>query len=555
MLTGLDPLPHRQSSLFASSHRPPSLPPIAPRSSAMALSPLHLPELVEVIARYLKKPDLIQCLQVSKSWHHTFAPFLYQRLHHGYGRNRVLVWEGVQKHGHHTRTLWISSGEFPDLSLFGPGCTHLTTLRLGPLHYMRNTLHWWPRLWDLVEHNPLIHTLTIQVDRCLCTALFGEHNFLRHLPALRDLTIRGDVYSANGPNGVFEAILECGSQLTSLSYQAVWGNSKTRMNDESTQGQEQWPRLLSLTIDDATGFREEELLKRCPNLTTLKTTVDFMNLRPQGYKALQPIARHFSSKGEGGGDISRLRHLEISNTCESRDLDALNQLLKVDPSMSSQLQTLSLHLRGIPCMTLDLLAAHHARCLRKLVLDIALGVSGYQLGMVLSRTCQLRHVEVSLSQEGWLQGLMQSSWACGDVRTLHLTICSQTSSRLANYLNDMDMSTTSTTTTATTTTTTTMTMTSSSNGFMNERTTRTTESDGLLQRQFWMQVTSLTNLELLQLDTDKSCYSIKTLSVVQEDIEQLCELRYLRELRLPGLDSNDVMEQLHRRRPRLLVVI
>ncbi|KAK3822884.1 MAG: hypothetical protein J3Q66DRAFT_437324 [Benniella sp.] len=497
----------------------------------MVRSPIHVQELVEDIGQYLGQDDLFRCAQICKSWYEAFAPLLYEHVRHGNGKDKISLWTGVQRYGCHIRSIAITSSAFPERSLFGPKLCQLTTLSLGPCSTVDHPSLWCARLRDLIDHNPSIHTFQIHPHDDLTLGLFRENNILQRMPALKNLNIKSDFYpesNSTESNGVFEAVLECGLRLETLSYEVlrrvsfpktVREESRQEMTSETLDTQ-LWTGLTLLDIHDRGGCRELELVRRSPNLKCLKARFHDGYAR---YGILQQLIHHYLS-----GHSSRLEHLEISCLHGQEAGMILKQLLEICAG-SSGLKTFCFLQSFVPFTTVNELLSYHAMSLEKVVILnlISTRPVSNDLHRILTECPRLRHFEISVwRDETWLQDLVQSPWVCDDLRILHIEVAprlpSATFARPLNGISSRDDD----------------------------------ENHGaLIHRQFWRQIGDLGKLEKLHLDILYSNRaSTELFSIVDEDIEYIAGLQRLEELKIPRgqrFMSATVQESLQQRRPCL----
>ncbi|KAG0227995.1 hypothetical protein B0O80DRAFT_445646 [Mortierella sp. GBAus27b] len=484
-------------------------------------SPFHIQELVERIGHYLERSDWARCARVCKSWQDAFVPLLYHHITHCVSyRGRATPWIGVKTHGDLMRTLTVTSSIFPEVTLLGPGCHRLTTLIIEPYLAKGDPDLWGPRLSALIDLNPLIHTLRISLQSNLYRGIFGgdsnsskqdddgedddddndndndndeeegeeeeekseeksenndndhnnhNNNILARLPALRNLTILNDRYpDATHSNGVFEAILEYGSQLTSLTYEVTEKRPKSVRDAEGRDAaldmdQETvvWPNMKALSVRDEDGHRELALLKRCPHLQHYKARGD----RNDDNKALEVLTRHYAATGSGvetGLGIGRsidtsaaaaatttetmktmtrktrtigrigidstttttgLEHLEMTRMTGPMIEASLVELLKVSGTKkySSGLKTFCATEAAVSETVTKTLLDEHARSLEKLVMIGTHWKGPFYLCQMVSRCARLRHLEITMWDIGpWLHDLVKATWICTELRVLRI---------------------------------------------------------------------------------------------------------------------------------------
>ncbi|KAF9928440.1 hypothetical protein BGZ65_006272, partial [Modicella reniformis] len=485
-------------------------------------------ELVEEIGGYIEQDELARCARVCKSWYGAFIPQLYRHVRYdNHSCKMVALWTATQKHSRHMRSLAVIANDFPELALLGPECCHLTTLSLVPLAFVNQ--QWCSWLRALIDLNPSIHTLYILLNEQLDRMLFhGEHNILKQMSALRNLSVLNDHYPKDRTksSGVFEAILECGSQLESLTYEVV--RSRPIPEAEPMEAsldivhRQPWTKLVSLNIHDQDGRREIELLSHCPNLWLYKTRVD---CRRNGYESLHLLAQNYTS----GDPLYRLEHLEIMQMQGPKTAAALDELLQVCAGPSG-LKTFYAVDSIASQITIKTLLTYHAKTLETVVMSSAPWPSPGDLHLLLTMCPRLRHLETFVWSEEpkkpWLHDLMKSPWICTDLRILHLITRQKNESPLIEASQVELLS---------------------------------GQEDVLasLQRQFWNRIGALKNLSTLHLNTESRLRIFPTpLSIIPEDIEQLCGLNHLQEFQIPPWQefmSPAVKEELQLKRPDLQI--
>jgi hypothetical protein len=499
-------------------------------------SPFHIQELVEEISKYLEQSDLARCAQVCKAWYECHIPLLYRQVRYDKNsRDNETLWTGFQRYSHHIRAFAASAEIFPEPLLLGSQCRHLTELSLGPLDFLDQPDRSLARLKELIAQNPSIRTLQIDLRRHLSGILFRGQNFLRLMPSLKNLAILDDRYpyaKGSQSNGAFEAILECGSQLETLTYQIFWGGSDRAVSgsepdEDAYRDAKPWTGLSSLTICGYDGWRELELVKRSPNLRRLNARFKKMNCD----SVLLQMALHYQS-----GHPSRLEHLELSHLRGQRAQTALEMLLQ-SCARTTCLKTISLYESYISEITTEMLLTYHGNTLEKVAMANSNWINPYDFCRMFTMCPQLKHLEATgRGDKLWLQHLVQSPWACMDLRTLNLTIIEETLSYYGGEPAGM------------------------SSGERASTVEDPTNNEPVAepQRLFWRKIGMLKNLGSLHINTaTPHSTGTKLLSIVDADVEHLCRLTRLWELRIPSdqdFITDAVKEELHRRRPGLRVI-
>ncbi|KAG0245293.1 hypothetical protein BGX31_007629 [Mortierella sp. GBA43] len=365
--------------------------------------------------------------------------------------------------------------------------------------------------------------ITLQND--LSKVLFRDDNILKHVPGLKNLTIMMDFYPTsspidvadhNGTGGVFEAVLECGHQLQSLTYEVLGRGSSISGDIEGLDS-----TINNNNNNNNNGCRGIELLKRSPNLKHLKAVIH----RQRYPEALQQMVKTYSS----GQHPSCLEHLELLRLEGSRGQAALKELLQVS-AQSTGLKTFSLDLSCVSATVLTTLLEHHATSLEKMVEIDSMGLSADNVCSLLTKCPRLKHVEASIWSDGpWLQDVLQSPWICADLRNLHLKVrprsmWSSWERGGGRRSNDQDVK----------------------------------ERIPEPRKQFWLQIGALKDLECVHLNLDPTHpLSTDLLTIEREDLEPLIGLRRLKEIRIPHGNKFmgvGVKEELQRRRPGLRIV-
>ncbi|KAF9366839.1 hypothetical protein BGX34_003939 [Mortierella sp. NVP85] len=542
---------------------------------------ISLPEIIALISAELSTQDLNSCVQVSRSWHEAFIPYLYHQVSYSYKRYAKPVsrthsssqekqqqqqerlqpqhhgcsYEGFRKHGRHIRILHVTAIEFPELDVFGPDCQRLTALHLHPINQPKGEPlpQWNLQLQALIARNPKIQTLELHsVHRKPCEGIFFDLNILRVLPELKRLTLM-DSFAVN--NDAFDEILACGPQLQELNYQISLLMPRTTVRDENGTSKKKekehgsvvianttndcspmmWTKLTSLTVSDQVASRATELIERCPNLKTL-----YMRLwNDDNTEAiLRQLLWHRSM-----GYPSRLEHLRLYRLLKNGSL--LVDLLQVC-NESSRLKTFWIDSCVASHKVMTELLKFHAESLEKVVLMFPLhegkksgtgsGSKGRRSSVqdLLVLCPRLRHLEVGLSDKVYMEDLVQSPWVCRDIEHLELQINGRgmMADRQEEGEEDEEEALSSSSSS------------SSSDGdlpfgpcFGEESLTAQTAVDLdvniELQRQLWQQIGALTLLRKLHIHADMNVdKGTSTLSVTHGGLEALCKLHRLVELKV-----------------------
>ncbi|KAF9982399.1 hypothetical protein BGZ65_002916 [Modicella reniformis] len=428
------------------------------------------------------------------------------------------------------RSLTVATSLFPELESFGSECRRLTSLSLGPFGSVSQPKQWCSWLKALVAVNPSIDTLQFHLHDQLDHNLFRKYNVLEDMPALKNLAILNDRYpvaSSSSSNGVFEAILECGPRLDSLSYEVAWGGAILEVgcvgSNIQSMASEPW-NLSSLNIYDKDGRREMELLKLCPNLRQYKTRVDF---RRNAYESLQQLTQNYKA-----GHPSCLEHLEISLMQGPWTAGALEELLRVSGE-STGLKTFNVLHSGVSESTMQTLLVHHAKTLEKVVMNNVPWPNPGDLELLLTTCPRLKHLEIPVwSETPWLHNLVKTPWVCKDLEILHLKTrqrCRTPSGakmpEIASEEEDEEVA--------------------------------FTKGEISPQRQFWNRLGALKNLRMLHLNSESKHRTLpRIISIVHEDLESLTKLKLLQEFEIPPWEefmNPAIKEELQLRRPDLHV--
>ncbi|KAG0221160.1 hypothetical protein BGX31_010127 [Mortierella sp. GBA43] len=507
----------------------------------MTRSPFLLQELVEEISSYLDRSDVARCARVCKAWHEALVPLLFRHIRYdNQSQDIASLWAGVQRHSSYMRSFTVTASYFPDPALLGPECRNLTEISLGPLDFVDQPALSHARMRIVTDRNPFIHTLRIDLRRHLSGILFRGNNFLQQMPALRNLAILDDRYPySQGPrtNGAFEAILGCGPQLETLTYQVFWGSSSKSESSALEPGQEEcctdvqpWTRLSSLTICGFDGWREVELVKRSPNLRRLSALFKQLNCD----KVLRQMAQHYRS-----GHPSRLEHLEVSHLRGQQAQAGLQELLEASAE-TSKLKTVCFYVATLIPTTARTLLRHHGAWLEKLVMVNSNWVHNFDLSRLVTSCPRLKHLETSVgsSSRRWIQNLVRSPWVCTGLRVFHLTICQEITSLYRSESSECETESEMAMVVAT------------------KRSNDGEECAASPERQFWRQIAVFKDLGSLRINVEPRL-PVVPLSVEDEDVDQLCALTRLWELRMPSAQdfiADAVKDNLRQRRPGLSIV-
>ncbi|KAG0246738.1 hypothetical protein BGX31_009867 [Mortierella sp. GBA43] len=301
------------------------------------------------------------------------------------------------------RVLEVLSMEFPDPDELGPDCKLLTKILVsGNVETLSSA--WTLRLMNLVKNNPHIRTLTLMVDNL--DHLISDHKVLRHLPALKDLTIHPfKVERAT----TFDEILECGRRLERLDF---WFPVVQTTNDvkDSGQGDRSMWDLSSLSVY---GKLEPAmtLVDHCPHLTSFKISGDY---RPHRYFS-RLIEHHHS------GFPLRLQDLTLETWDDDSPISSLEEFIKACGE-SSGLRSIDLDSVPITKNIILGLSNFHAETLEKVILHFCHPeVSGHGMQIILNKCLGLKHLEL----EGirvFMEDITQLPWMCKGLQILKLHV-------------------------------------------------------------------------------------------------------------------------------------
>jgi len=224
-------------------------PPQVPKETMLSVSPLHIPEILNIVASYLESGDLTRCIRVSKSWRDIFLPHRWcviQRVanpHPHIGPSN----DTIYKHRHLVQ----------DLTIFGSSTTfmHHPILRKLDIHANfgpRQTTH-----WDLTEKYPLLDDLTIRhatVDASFCRAISGH-------PSIRSLSLRSALIEEENLAFFWEACRHLESLL--LTEANFKGGSMSVPKDAVFDQM----RIVTISsIESVSPSEQLELVFHCPKL-------------------------------------------------------------------------------------------------------------------------------------------------------------------------------------------------------------------------------------------------------------------------------------------------
>jgi len=179
-------------------------------------NPLHIPEIMSMVATYLEGSDLARCLRVSKSWRHVFLPHRWRVIkrvvdkYRHFGPSR----DALYKHRHLVQdltmhTMYEQHTEF----MHHPNLRRLDIDLFvidSDVYDNRETIR-----WDLTEKYPLLDHLSISnvdVNPTLCRAL-SEH------PSLKSLYLYNSEMKRNNRTVFWEACRNLeGLEMRSIDY-------------------------------------------------------------------------------------------------------------------------------------------------------------------------------------------------------------------------------------------------------------------------------------------------------------------------------------------------
>lgn len=537
-----------------------------------------LPEIVALISTELNPQTLNSCVQVCRSWHEVFIPFLYRKVSYSYRQHtnpasRIgssvqgqqdqqhhpgCSFQGFQRHGRHIRTLHVRAIEFPEPDVFGPDCQQLTALHLHPVNQPKGAPppQWNSRLQALVDRNPKIQTFELHpVHRRPCEGIFFDLNIVRRLPELKSLALTDSFAVAMN---TFDEILACGPRLRELNYHisllmpgsfdcGTSGSVSTRgikakEKEQGTHGTKDypamWTRLISLTVSDQVGSRAIELIERCPYLRNL-----YLKLwNDDNTEAiLRQLLRHRSM-----GYPSRLEHLRLYRLRKEGHL--LADLLRVC-NESSRLKSFWIDSCVASHEVMTELLRFHARSLEKVVLMFPLHEGRRSKGKKKTSSAQdllascpsLKHLEIGLSDKVYMEDLIQSPWVCQGLEHLELQImgrgattdrCQEEQERQEAEGGEEEEEELSSPSSS-----------SSSDessygrcyGIESSPVPAVVDLDENIevQQQLWQQIGRLSQLRKLHIHADMSVGKrTSTLSVTHGGLEALCKLKRLVELKI-----------------------
>ncbi|KAG0245298.1 hypothetical protein B0O80DRAFT_464411 [Mortierella sp. GBAus27b] len=515
-------------------------------------------EIADLIAIHLDRSDLVRCINVCKSWESVFAPHLYSHVTHGdgYSVNSVISWTGVQRYGRCIRSLYIATCVFPEAWLFGSECRFLTSLELGTFDDMCQPEEWSIGLRELLYYNPSIHTFRIKLHEDLAQPLFQQHQILRYMPQLKHLTVLGDRYPCSytqESNGVFDAILEYGTQLESLVYHVTSSGISSHQSQggsSSYYGQDGiwlWSNLTSLEILDTEGHRGMELMRRCPNVRRIHLDCQ---QNEHNYEMLRQLVRSCHS-----GNLTELDQLEIVGMTSPKAVAALQNLI-LNAEEAFRPRSLSLIRSKVSAGLLG-----GPETLEKLIIQQAYPKTKYNPIFPCSHA-RLKQLEVAFDEEymkeiqdefndfvvlstpegsqdraelekmTWVEVWLNNSepWACTELDTFRITFrpkapkdksskrqpSSPTSPRRPSVLSAAAAALSAAA--------------AAISSVANRRPEVKFEA-----RWFWKRMGQLTQLKTLSvnvLQTSPSCF--KFMSLTEEDVVSLSGLKHLQELQIPS---------------------
>lgn len=164
------------------------------------------------------------------------------------------------------------------------------------------------------------------------------------------------------------------------------------------------------------------------------------------------------------------------------------------------------------------LMTFHAKSLEKLIILDTERVGSFDPTLLFTSCPQLRHLETSVwGGRTWIQDVVGSPWVCTDsLRILRLTVCQEDMKRFGGG-----------------------------------------SPSTIWQRLFWKRIGEVENLETLDLEMAQAHPPYpRIISIVQDDLDPICALKRLRELRVLQWQESmhaAIKEDLQRRRPGLSI--
>ncbi|KAF9349708.1 hypothetical protein BGX26_012041 [Mortierella sp. AD094] len=234
-------------------------------STPITLDPVELPEIRELIARYLSKRDLAQCVRASQSWNALFTPYIWKHVN----LNQKLVRRGfnldsLAPHSHLVKS--ISMTDILEFKSLVSACSNLQSLQVimsfGLLRTYQQTLK---------NQLSAILTDTLSIVRLAMDSVYIDWALIGILKNLRELKLNNCDTMIN--SSVSDFWNRDHPHLESLSLSFVHIPDLWEETEQIASMYPIFPNVKSLEVERLTTLPEStqvEIIRQCPNLETLR---------------------------------------------------------------------------------------------------------------------------------------------------------------------------------------------------------------------------------------------------------------------------------------------
>ncbi|KAG0262540.1 hypothetical protein DFQ27_002283 [Actinomortierella ambigua] len=379
-----------------------------------------VPWLVDRLARFLTKKDLLTCLVLSKSFHQGFSRAFWMRLilppANPTVKTKVLA-RTLSKYGHLVKELTYESRATERFyNVVAANCHALTSIKISTCD-----ARLWGPLVSVLEHNPDITTLHYE-EQAAVSSGHEMHELVKGLTQLRELKLdlvtpltwtdlmqlghlcpnlgRLEISTAINPatcNVIEDPLVQDSGKHSEVASEQI---SATRFANLEA--------LCIHCIQDDKVF--SMLLGHCPSLKTLEFVLAMtmtLTIRSLGRDCCCPDLQSITAKNSMGVTTD----------------GPLAAIIRACPP--GHLEHLEVHNGHVGAQTFRAIVAKHAATLKMLRLIDLEQVDGHGLGSIFAHCCRLEGLEVTLQPEARYapeivdcRHLLRSPWVCLNLKTL-----------------------------------------------------------------------------------------------------------------------------------------
>ncbi|KAG0246742.1 hypothetical protein BGX31_009871 [Mortierella sp. GBA43] len=485
-----------------------------------------------------------------------------------------MPWDALQKYSAYIRILSVFERRFPLLGQWGPEAQFLTTLAVGPYWITEDErVQWCSGLLGLIQSNPHIRTLHLYLQWSHAKILLVDTQILRYLPNLRSLSLLRGVYHQHcfWSDTVLQEILDYCCRLERLSIDLYWekeveifplDDTEDHKDEKDERGmtmtRPMWTHMEQLYINDQPESRAIEIVERCPNLKSLKLRLGHKKYK-ETHQILQQMIQHHRS-----GYPSQLESIILGNMASIGQDQIHQSFLELLQLCPASFKTFGLHDSFLTDEITSTVLSFHGHILTQITLTGSPGIQGNQLHQFLSRCPNLTVLFASLDWEGWnVAQLVQSPWVCSEtLQILHLSTSDRFEEDPDTEDDDSDMEEEEEDGAGV------------DDGLEEDEDEQDEQDDTQFsgtpdqamwlldtvapQRQFWEQIGSITHLQRLYLNVQRSPFQRWSLSIANGGVENLARLDKLQEMRVPPEEAfmtENEKQALLQKRPWLRITV